>query len=210
MAGGEWVWLLVPDRKIVMAIVMTMDSNQISDLTGWDYSAQLSYGQNGDMYGPMEITTSTPDYNVQGDYMMWDENPYDGVDSGWRGASLSYDEHSVLTWGVNGQGSTRPVAASDGIDYVDIRTAVKNQAAMLWSNAVVLFYKDGVITQQVWLGSFGVETMATPGVKDQITRITPINSNNDKVVVSGMVKLMAPEGSFPAEDGMFSQILIYT
>ena len=192
-----------------MALVMTMDSSHVTESTGWDYMAQLSHGANGDTWGPMEITTLTPDFNVKGDYMMWDENPYDGVDSGWRPAALSYDENVGALWGVDGTRVTNAVVKSDGIDYIDIRTVAKSQSAMLWSNAAVLFYKHGVLTQQIDLGSFGADTMLIPGVKEQLLHVTPTNTDNDKVVVSGMVKITAPAGAYPAENDIFSQILIY-
>ena len=180
----------------------------MTEVSGWDYMAQLSYGQNGDMWGPREITVCGPNYETTGEYMMWDENPDDGVDSGWRQTGLSFDSTS-LKWGLEGIGVTQDVVETDGIDYIDIRTVTKNQAAMLWKNAMVLFYKDGILTEQVDLGSFGSDTMDQPALDEQILRITPENSDNDKVLISGMVKLMAPEGAYPAEDEIFSQIMIY-
>lgn len=191
-----------------MAIVMTMDSQGL-ELSGWNYMAQLGYGQNGDVWGPMEVSTTTPDYDENGAHLTWDENPYDGVDSGYLGAGLLYDENLGMGWHVDGQGVNREIAQSDGIDYVDIRTVVKNQAAMLWKEAVILFYKDGVVTEQIELGSFGCDTMDAGGIEQQILRITPTNSDNDKFILGGMVRIMAPEGTYLNEDDVFSQIAIY-
>lgn len=177
-----------------------------------DYLAELFYGLNGDAWGPNELVAGTPD-NLQGTHVIWDENPDDGVDSGWCSIAMFLRPGVTgLQFGVDQMCvPTSSVADSVEISHIDILATVQTQAAIEWSSVTVGFYKDGVHVDEACFAGLEVDqTNGTGTISQQLARITPTVTGCDQVMITGRVRLTAPEGTYPAEDGIFSQIMIYT
>lgn len=195
-----------------MSIVMATFNSEITQSTDYDYLAEFGYGENGNMYGPGEITLESP-WNTSSDYITWDTDPSDGVDA-TDYVYLSLKAGSTgLTFKTDAvEGLSDEVATFSGIDHIDIRTAVQGQCAMEWSGVSILFLNNGVVGEEISLGGFGVNKLNVEGgaVAEEIVSITPTHSTYDQVVISGSVHLSAAEGYYPGVKDIFSQVLIYT
>lgn len=197
-----------------MAAVNVTNSNSISNLSGYSYISELCYGSDGDEFGDPELASGTPGTEATG-RTEWDSDPDDGIDSGWCGAALSFHNGATgQAWQVNSASAIQTsVGTFNGISKVRIRAAVTNQAAMLWNNLQVDFFKNGVKQESASLASFGPDATQIPGgaTKESLVTITPAAGNHyDSFTLSAAVRLEAPAGVYPATNDIYSQVLVST
>lgn len=197
-----------------MAIVMQMQSAQISEISGSSVMAELRFGTDGNMSGAPEYDLGTSSDTVDGS-AVWDGDSSDGVESPWVDVSFSADSTTDLaTWSMNnGSGTLSYDQASFGaIQQVQIRSGTLAQASMLWRSLEVNFYKNNqVVDTYTQQNGPSVDQTADPyaGSYQDLLQITPGVTDADKVVITGQVKMTSPEGVYPAENTMFSQILLF-
>lgn len=193
-----------------MAIVSYLPSNQITQINGFNYIAELQYGSDGQIWGPPEVDAGTASSRATG-WAVWDDNPDDGVDSGW--INTGYE----LKSGVNGLSLTTAASAGPvkysvgtiGIGSIAIRAGVQNQAAMLWTSTIVQFYRGNTLQETVALNDFGVDKTQSWGIGQELVTIQPARTDNDRVEINGASRMVAPEGVYLDSYDTFSQIFAF-
>ena len=175
-------------RQLLATITDSGCVHEISNLFDrGGYLAQLSYGGNGDPWGPGEAAAGMPDYgNWTRTNIEWDPDPSDGLDTGSRAVSLSFQAgDSGMVWTVDGQEIALDVGPTS-VSTVFIQAVVGSQTgsptAMLWQSATVSFCKDGALTDIASLGNFGPDQLQiqVPTSTEQLITVTPANPDNDK------------------------------
>ena len=195
-----------------MAIVSYVHSGQIAPMSGYNYVAELQYGSDGQMYGPPELDAGTASNKITGN-ATWDGNPQDGIDSGWLTASYGLQAGTGgLTWDAGGSVGplTYNVGTLTNISSIKIRAAVQNQAAMLWQDAVLKFYRGSTLQETVNLNSFGPDLTDSGGVAQDLVTIQPANTDNNRVEIVAGFRMIAPMGVYLDSYDAFSQIFSFS
>lgn len=199
--------------------ITTATNDSISDLTGTAY-AEAIYGNNGDTGGVPGYDTGDPaSDNVYG-YITWGDDPPEPLDSGevdFNFQALPGGGTNGVLWDVTG-GSAGQLqysnAAYGTLVSVTLRAAVTLAGCKVSMNGVVVkFYKGGVLIESATLNS-GQNPVADalassdPVAIEQVTVVTPANTDNDKVVVTGTVRLQTLAEIAPAPTDLFGQIYL--
>lgn len=193
-----------------MAIVMTLAGSQITPVTGYDYIAELTYGDDSIWWGSPELNAGTADYRTTGE-TQWDGYPDDGLETGWLHADLHVRGGAGgITWlNTNSEGAVAfDVSSAVRVDRVHLRAAVQAPALMLWRNTQVLFYRGNTLQERVLLAGFGVDRFGSGGTAEAMTTVQPARSDNDHVVVATDFRMAAPAGVWLDSYDVFSQIMI--
>ncbi len=188
----------------------------ISDIGSYNLYSQASMGDNGYPDGIPGVYVGVSDSANQSAYREWDSDLSDGLDSGWVAVSFTATLGSTNTaqFSVGGAGTTYYSGGSaTAISEVDIRAAVAGpDMAMSWSNLSVAFYQGSSLVETVSLGNdVAVSTIGsqTWDPAEMIAQITPTQSNCDKVVVTGSIRLQAAAGTYPGPNDIFGQVFIH-
>jgi len=200
--------------------VTTETNDGISTISDYCVYADAEFGGNGDESGePSYDCGSSDSDNVYG-YITWDSDLSDGLDSGTRTLSFQALEggSNGVEWNVQG-GSAGTLQFTDqtygAIQSVKIRAAVILQGCKCTLSGIVLkFYKNGSLVETITLTSATnpvADTRAddAPDEREQITTITPTNSDNTKLVVTGNLRLEAVEGDLPGPSDLQAQIFVF-
>ena len=189
-------------------------------ITGYCLVAEVMFGCNGDPNGsdPEYRVANAAGGNVEG-RRQWDANLNDGLNSGNVNLSLIAEPGggtNGVKWSVAG-GETFPLIFS-GVTYgaiaeVKIRAGVAGPGLqMKLSGLVVKFYKNGAMTQRCVLSaSADANTlgMSASGSVESTISVSPLNANNDRVVVSGVGLLKSDAGVIPGPTDILGQIFVF-
>jgi hypothetical protein len=180
--------------------------------------AEMRYGSNGSIGSPPELTLGHNGGSTTTGRITWDvsDNTFDSGQVDFiltippGGGSLHADTLSVAN------AITNPISYSQttygAISAVQIEAGVQINAAAAFSDLIVQFYKNGSLIETFTQSagpSVDTSTASDP-VAAQVLIVTPTNSDNDKVVITGKVQLQAPDGTFPDVDDIFAQIFVQT
>lgn len=195
-----------------MAVVCYLPSNQITQINGYNYIAELQFGSDGQMWGPPELDAGTANSRATGN-AVWDGFPDDGIDSGWTGAAyglksgpggLSLDSTDAVS------PVTYDVGTISSIGSIAIRAAVQNQAAMLWQSALVRFYRGSTLQETVLLNNFGVDETQSGGIAQELVTVQPARTDNNRVEFFGMLRMEAPAGVWLDSYDTFTQFFSFS
>lgn len=195
-----------------MSMIAYVVNDFLSDIQGYDLISQIRWSFNGDWFGYNEIAVGTSYENESGDHVIWDDNIDDGIDTGWRPIQIEFGEGPEgMSIDLDGIVATQAVEYVDGIDYVHIRSAVHSKASMQWSSVTLYFYHDNILTEEIEVSDVGVDTTDTlwGATEEQIVSIYPSESDNDRVVIVGAVRMVAPEGVLPDAFDIISDVRVY-
>jgi len=156
-------------------------------------------------------------------HVTWDANLANGFDSGWVNVQLTLEAGggaNNVRWTASPGGVAVQLPYS-GVTYgaitkVQVRASASGpNRRMSWASLQVRFLRAGTevdsiaIPAECWpvASTFG----GGPGASDQrIIQITPaLNSDPDKVIVSGSVRLESQATTLPGPDAVNGQIYVY-
>ena len=197
-----------------MAIVMEAFANEFTEITDYGLFAELRFGGNGAPDATPEYDIGIDPEDLAWDRLTWDGQTGDGIDSSWLEVDFWIDlDNDTASWTVGG--ATEIYAsptAFNTIDQIKIRAAVSTQAAMLWEDLDVTFFSDNQVVDQLTdEDGPDVDQTSQQGAGDaqDILTITPEASGVDKVHVTGLIRLLCPQGVGLDDNSIFSQIFVF-
>jgi hypothetical protein len=190
------------------AVEYTVDTDPTQSLY-----ASLMVGSNGQTYGDPTFAIGDDQGEEAWGYRVWDNTPLNGAfDSGlvsFQFAGQSTGDESISVG--NGSPVTYSGDSFGTIKSVQLQAGVLIPAEAKFSDLTVKFYSGNSLAEQdsisVGPDANTIQTPATPEA-EQVMTISPPNSNCDKVVISGNIRLTAPPGSYPGTNDMFCNIFI--
>jgi hypothetical protein len=193
--------------------------SSISNIIGYCAYAEVKYGSNGAAGGVPEYGVGHDPSDTVTGRRVWDGNLADGLESGWINVELALEPGggaNDVKWTVFG-GTPNPVFYS-GVTYgtivqVRVRAAVQAPVQMQWRSVTVKFYKNGTMVDS-FTRRAGPEvdrrSYPTPVAAEQVLTVVPAAADNDKVVVTGQVRLHAPAGISLQATDLFGQVFVDT
>lgn len=204
----------IEQRRLMSATTVTAWSDStVSDLSGSCFGC-IAFGDNGNADGiPTSAAGNGGDAQVWA-YTGWDENLNDGLDSGLvafkMGMNVAGDGSATLD--VGGSGSeTFGVGTSQSIHQVTIQAAVSGtQMQMIWGDLKVQFYSHGQLVDEVAVAGPTADTMSgTSGsAAESVVTVSTSASNYDGVCITGTVRLVAAQGTYPNPTDIFGQVVV--
>ncbi|MGN6726118.1 MAG: hypothetical protein ACTHLZ_09385 [Tepidisphaeraceae bacterium] len=143
----------------------------------------------------------------------WDPDLSDGFDSEAVGATFSVnsDASHQVAWAV---GDATDLAFSAGpaitIHSVSIQATVNiSDAAMEWTKVQVQFFHSGTLVEQVNVNDLIASTLdESSNAAAAVAVVTPAESNVDGVIVSGVLRMRANEGTCPEGNDIGGKISV--
>jgi hypothetical protein len=198
-------------------------------------------GSNGNSGGDSELFIGHSGSDGNSGRVVWESGTAGegNFDSGVRAVSLSIPAGggtaAPALWSVNGA-SSNPISYSGktygSISQVTITAGVQINAAVLWTNVLVEFYRAGNVVDSYSLSggpcadtrsepnavSEAILTVTPGGPADQDAKrppgakpaTSPVQALFDSVVVTGSIELLFDNGVFPGTDDLFTQIFVAT
>jgi hypothetical protein len=196
-------------------VVMYNPTNSIAQETGYAGYGEARAGQNGDPYGVPEAVLANPT-NAATERVQWyDADSSGGLLTGTVPVTLDVNlATGIDTWSVAG-GTENPVTLSGGptgqtIADVELAAGVQVGAKVSWSNVTIEFLQAGVVQETVNVGNGpSVDTRSSGLTSEQIEEIIPASSTDDEVIITGNIKMLAPDGTYPGPDDMFAQAYVF-
>ncbi len=202
------------ETRQMLSISLTSGST-ISQITDYAVYAEARMGSNGDPWGIAELVAGTSSEEIGWSSREWDNNPYDGFDSGWINFTFALDMNAgCMSWTL--QGADTITCYGDfgsTIGQVDIRAAVvTNGMAFAFSDVEVQFYDDeSLLDWNVLISCPAVDTLESQNTSpaESLAQVTPNTAGATKVLVTGSLRLQAAQGVYPDWSDLFGDIYIH-
>jgi hypothetical protein len=192
---------------------MSETSSSLINPSGYALFADAQVGSNGAAYGGPEQGLGSGSSDMSSGRVDWDSsNSPQGFNSGVVPVDLDANVGSgSSSWSINGQSISYEGACGKTIDSIQIIAAVQIPAKMEWSYVSVQFFRNGVAdgTTSIVNGPQVDTTNSANATAEQILTITPPNSDDDQVIVSGSIQMSTPAGNVPGATDMFAQVLVF-
>jgi len=192
-----------------MATVMLYQpTNDIAPITQYALCAEA---RAGDAETPQQVL-GTPT-NAAAQALQWyDVDNEGGLNTATVGVSIDVN----LNTGQDSfqLGNAAPSLTFDGpsgqtVDDVLLVSGVQVGAKVSWSNVQVQFLQAGVVQETVNVGTGPiVDTRSTGDPEEQIESIVPASTADDEVIITGNIKMLAPDGTYPGPDDLFAQAFV--
>ena len=189
----------------------------ISDVSGWAIVAEARCGSNGNYNLPdLDYDLIDPSWNGDGGYLCWDPTLYNGFHSGADYGVMTADlvdgtASFVITDVDNNVSEADYEGCSGTIQKVVIRAAVEASGEAQWDGPGVNFYSDNVCVESYFSmsGPLADTTTGSEPVEAQTLTVTPTDSTDTKVVVSGDFNFSSSDSN-PSPNDMFTQVFLFT
>ena len=189
-------------------------TSTIEDISNYALYGEARAGSNGDPYGePAGVLASETNANTE--QVNWYDFDSDG---GLYTANVAVKLDANLatgqdTWSIAG-GTDDPVTlagpSGETVDYVELVAGTQVGARVAWSNVQVQFLQGGQVQETVAVGNGPtVDTRSTGGTAEQVETIQPAGSSDDEAIVTGNIKMLCPDGTYPGPDDMFAQAFVF-
>ena len=194
-----------------MSYVMSMDQS-ISNVDNYSAYGEAIVGGEGSPWGLPDVDTGTDSSDNSYAYLQWGGDVNDGgLDTGAIGFHLNADlATGVDTLTVDGVATTYDGNASGNVGSVEVRVGADVPAQASLTGIAVSFYQGGTLRETDSVSGLSVDTTASSstGTAEDILIVTPASQNNDQVIVSGAMRMIAPVGTYPGPTDIFCQAFI--
>lgn len=193
-----------------MSYVMMMDQS-ISDVGQYSAYGEAYVGGEGSPWAP-DIETGNNGSGASYGYLPWGGDVEGGgLDTGPVGFQLDADLATgvdVLT--VAGSTISYNGGPSGTVGSVEVRVGADVPAQVSLQNTAVSFYQGGTLQETDSVSGLSVDTTdpSGPSVAEDVLIVTPNSQANDEVVVSGTMRMAAPDGTYPCPYDIFCQAYI--
>jgi hypothetical protein len=201
-------------------IVMTMDSPTVSDTNDYSLYADAVVGSNGDPYCIPGYDLGTDPSTSSGADITWDQSVANGdLSAGFDTGNCNFLLDSNLGSGTNsleiggnsGSALTYDTDGSQTIGSVEIVAGAEITGTAAWKNLSVSFFQGGTLQETQTFGqgpSVDTTDPSTGGSAEQTMTVTPVNPNDDHVIVSGTFRLTSPAGVTPGPTDLFCKVFV--
>lgn len=195
-----------------MSYVMALNQS-ITDESGYSAYGEAIVGSEGDTWGTPDIDTGDASGNDSYAYLMWGgDTDNGGLDTGnlpfcFEGnLATGLDTLSIDGTSISYQGSS----SSSKMGSVDIRGGADVPAQVSLENIAVSFYQGGALQETQNVPNISVDTTApgSSGTEEEVLTVTPSSSNDNDVVVTGTLRMAAPDGTYPGPTDIFCQVFV--
>lgn len=199
------------ENRLLMSVT-TWTANSITDVQNNEFAA-IQYGDDGYPYG---IATGIAGQGYDQDIWtsnVWDDNPDDGVDSGWRAVnfsvnasndgqmSLSVDGDSPVTYDVGTDATVHSVTIQADVAYGGLMFS--------WSDVTVSFYHNGSLVDTQHPADISAGDLNSSSQDPSETgEVISTSANADGASIQGQVRLQAAAGVYPGANDVFGQVSI--
>jgi len=176
--------------------------------------ACMQYGSNGDVWGPPEYSVANSSGSESDGSKQWDSAESGPFDSDWVDFTLVAQPGQGVTLTVDdGTGPVNVSAAFSSISSIEVDAGVQTNASMTFQDLDVSFFDSSGNETSCYSTSGGPsidETNSSDPVGEQIVQVTPASGTSaSEVVVTGQIRLQAPDGVFPGASDIFGDIAIF-
>jgi hypothetical protein len=186
----------------------------ISDPSGYSLFADYTAGSNGSFAWVPELHAGSSSSDSVGTQATWDDDLEDGFDTGY--VAVGFDANlsagtATVTADTDSPATTTYSGATGGsIGSVQIRAGAQLAGNVKWSQLSITFWQGTQQGEALTIGS-GPQidtTESSSGTGEQVLVVTPESGAYDHVTITGVLRMEAPVGSYPAYSDLFAQILI--
>jgi hypothetical protein len=194
-----------------MSYVMSMDQS-ISDVNDYSAYGEAIVGSEGSVWGTPDIDAGTDACDNSYGYLPWGgDTSSGGLDTGTIGFSLDANlATGTDTLTVDGSAITYSDASSGTVNSVEVRVGADVPAQVSLNDIFVGFYQGGAFQEGDSIPGLSVDTTdpSSSGTAEDVATVTPSSAGNDEVVVSGTLRMIAPDGTYPGPTDIFCQAFI--
>jgi hypothetical protein len=194
-----------------MSYVMSMDQS-ITDVNDYSAYGEAIVGSEGSAWGTPDIDAGADTSDNSYGYLPWGGDTGDGgLDTGSIGFSLDANLGTGTdTLTVDGSGITYSDASSGTVSSVEVRVGADVPAQVSLNDILVGFYQGGAFQESESVPGLSVDTTdpSSSGTAEDVATVTPNSAGNDEVVVSGTLRMIAPDGTYPGPTDIFCQAFV--
>jgi hypothetical protein len=196
-----------------MATVMLYTpTTTITNLTGYAGYGEARVGQGTSV--PQAVVGNPTD--AAAEYVQWyDVDSSGGLYTATVPVKLDVNLNTgVDTWSVTG-GTNDPVRLTDGpteetVANVEVVAGTQVGALCQWSHVKVQFLQGSVLQESVTPSQDpSVDTRSSGGTEEQIEEIIPSSSTDDEAILTGNIKMLCADGTYPGSDDIFLQAFVF-